>query len=124
MNADLIYKINYREILKFYIKFKSDFVIVCHYHHYQLPFGEVVSKKNKLISIKEKPVKKYLVSSGVYLSSPKIQKLVKHNEYLDMPELITLLIKKKYNINVMINDNYWQDIANINDLKEVNADLT
>jgi len=124
MNADLIYKINYREILKFFFKSESDFVIVCHYHHYQLPFGEVVCEKNKLLSIKEKPVKKYLVSSGIYLAFPKIQKLVKHNEYLDMPELITLLMKKKYNINVMINDNYWQDIANLNDLKEVNADLT
>ncbi len=123
MNADLIYKINYRNVLDFFYKKKSDFVIVGHYYEYQLEYGELKNVKTKLISITEKPIKKYLVASGIYLASEKIQHIVKFNEYLDMPDLIHKLINKGLKVNVYINDNYWKDISDLKSLKKINSDF-
>ena len=123
MNADLIYKINYRKVLDFFYKKNSDFVIVSHYHEYKLDYGELKNVKTKLISITEKPLKKYLVASGIYLASQRIQQLVKFNEYLDMPDLIHKLIAKGLRVNVFINNNYWKDISDLKSLKKINIDF-
>ncbi len=123
MNADLIYRINYRRIIDFFWEKKTDFVIVCHYHNYILPYGEIKKVKTKLISISEKPKKEYLVASGIYLASPKIQKIVKFNKYLDMPNLINNLQKKGFSINILIHNNYLQDISDVKKLDEVNLDF-
>lgn len=123
MNADLIYKINYKKILSFFEAKKSDFVIVGHYHEFKLSYGELKINKTKLISISEKPTKNYLVASGIYLASPKIQQFIRYNEYLDMPNLINKLIGKGLKINVYINDHYLRDISNLESLKNINMEF-
>ena len=51
----------------------------------------------------------------------KVLDFIKSNEYLDMPDLINDLIKKKKSISFYINDKEWVDIGNNNNLSEARS---
>ena len=59
----------------------------------------------------EKPSFRQLVNAGIYVLSPSIIELVKRNEYLDMPELISRSKEKDKNIIVYPVHEYWLDIG-------------
>lgn len=123
INSDSIYNINYSKVLDYFYFNKSDFVIVGHSYNFKIPYGELKFKKNLLKSIVEKPEKKYLVASGIYLASPKIIKFIKYNKYLDMPDLINIILKKGMKIHIYKNNNYWHDITDLESLKSINTQI-
>ena len=70
------------------------------------------SYKNEIKAINEKPKNRYLVNTGMYLLNKKtIEKFPKKN-FLDVDELIKILIKDKRKIGVFsIDDSAWNDLG-------------
>ena len=68
----------------------------------------------------EKPSKRYLVNTGLYIVNPKILNLINKNKYLDFNELINKAKKKKYKIGLFpIEDNTWSDVGQWSELKKI-----
>ena len=53
----------------------------------------------------------FKVLSGVYALSPKSLSLVEKNAYLDMPELISELVRKNYLVKSVALDGNWIDVG-------------
>ena len=123
-NCDVIFDINFNNLYDFHKKNKYDFTLVGSYEENLLSYGVCKLKKNGLLkTIEEKPTFSYLANCGLYLMSPKIFKAMpkKINQSLDMNELISLALKKKFRIGTyIISQNSWHDVGQ---WKEYNSTL-
>lgn len=112
LNGDLVTNLNFAEILDYHNRQKSILTIGIHELEYQLPLGFLEINYNKeIVDYIEKPVKKYNMSMGIYVCSPKISSYIKENEYLDFPDLTKKLLKAGEKVKGYFNDSYWVDIG-------------
>ena len=92
-NSDLISNINYKRLLNFHIKNKSDLTICVRNQIFEMPYGEIYLEGKKVLKIIEKPISNSIINAGVYVLSKKILKLTETNKHLMMNELINISIK-------------------------------
>lgn len=119
-NCDVIFDINYDELIKFHIKSKNDLTLVVSKQKTKIPYGVCeIDNNNELIDIKEKPQFNYLITTGLYVFNSKILKLIPKNKYLDMNKLIEKMKKEKFNIGVFkIGQKDWYDIGQLQEYKK------
>ncbi len=115
MNGDIITDINFHNLLEFHNRKRADITVCVREKSYQNMFGVVESKKEKLISINEKPLTSFFINAGIYIINPNILKFVK-KKYLDMPDLINQMKQRKKNINIYPIIEQWNDIGDMKSL--------
>ena len=111
MNADVLTKVNFQELLEFHSGSAGDAAICTRFHSTTVPFGVIESSGGKVISIVEKPEFISEVNAGIYVISPKLLSEIKYNEYLDMPDFIQMLIKQNKGVNCFPVHEYWIDVG-------------
>ena len=92
--------------------------------HSENPYGVIKTKGNRIIDIKEKPVEKFYVNTGIYCFSPKLYEYLKKKKinFLDMNELfMDLKNKKKIIFFASLGD--WIDIGSMKNYMKVKKDL-
>lgn len=120
LNGDILTTINLDNLLNFHLENRSFATICAKKSHFIIPFGVLEKNyKNDFISIKEKPSIEYLVNAGIYAFSPKSINLLKKNHYIDLPKFIQRLQLQNMNIKIFEFDNFWADIGNLENFKEV-----
>lgn len=108
-NCDIICDIDYLKLIDFHRKNKNLISTCSYYKHFQIPYGIIKRNNRKTISfINEKPMLYYNVNIGIYVISKKIFDLIgSKTKYLDMNDLINLVIKKGNKVmNYPINQNF------------------
>lgn len=123
MNADLLTKTNYRQLLEFHRENESLATLCVREYEYQIPYGVITTDEHRLVSIQEKPVQKSYVNAGIYVLNPEILSYVPQNEFYDMPELLEKAILLNNQISVFPLREYWLDIGRIEDYDRANIDL-
>ena len=111
INGDVLTKTNFQEILKYHSKNRADITICAREHKLSSPYGVIEVEGINFKSMVEKPSFRQLVNAGIYVINPKIIKLIKPNQNLDMPELIYLSNTQKKNVIVYPIHEYWIDIG-------------
>ncbi len=117
LNADLVTSANFFA-LKHYHENSDNILTVCvrEYQH-QVPFGVIaISSDNFITDIVEKPIYRDLVSTGIYALSVDALKYIPHNQYLDMPDLISIL-RKDNKVGIFSIYEAWHDIGRLEDLE-------
>lgn len=111
-NCDVLFDVNFDDILLFHKKNKNDITLVASEKEYKIQYGVCkLNKSGHLINMVEKPTFDYLVNVGLYLMSNKILKIIP-NSYFDLPDLIRLAKKKNYKISVyIISNKSWLDVG-------------
>jgi len=129
MNADVVTKFNINSFIEHHKVTNADATIICANQRFVIDYGVVqYNNEGDLIRIEEKPTKDFWCSAGIYLFNSNV--LNKDNffdggdaRYLDMPDLLTSLINlgKKVKIFPLIPEKEnWFDVANKDDLEEIN----
>lgn len=119
-NSDLISNINYKRLLDFHIKNKSDLTICVRNQIFEMPYGEIYLEGKKVLKIIEKPMSNSIINAGVYVLSKKILKFTETNKHLMMNELINISIKNNCKIlSFPIYEN-WIDVGNKDQLLKAN----
>ena len=70
-NGDVITEINYNSMLKFHEKNQADATMAVYPYEIKNPYGEVVTKEETILEIKEKPVTISYINAGVYIFKKK-----------------------------------------------------
>ena len=85
------------------------------------PYGEcVIDKNNHLLNLIEKPRKKILAMTGLYVLNKEIISMISFNKKKDMNSLLLELIKLKIKVGTYKIDNKnWTDIGNWEKYKQV-----
>jgi dTDP-glucose pyrophosphorylase len=121
MNADLLTKINFSELLNFHNSERCDATICVREHSYQVPYGVVKTNAQKIISIEEKPTYKFFVNAGIYVLNQKVLDDVDGVTYLDMPDLLEQKIKLS-KVSLFPLHEYWLDIGQIEQFEKAQQD--
>ncbi|EIU9967814.1 nucleotidyltransferase family protein [Campylobacter coli] len=122
MNADILTELDFNELLKVHKDSKALMSVCVREFKQQIPFGVIEQNKGFITNITEKPVQKFLVSAGIYVCEPEILELLNKNEYLDMPELIKLVMQKD-RVNTYLIHDYWIDIGRLDEFVKANEEF-
>ncbi len=115
-NADLVTNLKFRDILNFHNHNNADMTVAIKKHEYQNPFGVIDSKGIVLQKIIEKPSVNFNINAGVYVINKNLFKIIKKNQYFDIPEFINFYLKKKKKIIIFPLHEDWKDIQQPKDL--------
>jgi dTDP-glucose pyrophosphorylase len=113
MNADIITNLNFNNLLDYFYKKKSKFIVCCKKYEFNIPYGVIDVKNGKLKSLKEKPNHKYMINSGIYLLSSELFKSLKfkNNKKLDFDEFLNIILKSKISVDIFPMKEFWIDIG-------------
>ncbi|MCX2683726.1 nucleotidyltransferase family protein [Campylobacter sp. MIT 21-1685] len=122
MNADILTELDFSELLNAHKKSKALMTVCIREYEQQIPYGVITKKQAFIDTIEEKPIQKFLVSAGIYVCQPEILKLLKTNEYLDMPQLIQKVLQQG-KVNTYMIKNYWIDIGRMEEFQRANEEF-
>jgi len=123
MNADILTKINFENLLHFHSQQAEAMATVCvREYDFQVPYGVIESDGQQVVSIREKPVHHFFVNAGIYVLNPAILQFVEKNVYLDMPTLLDKALSNKHRIPMFPVHEYWLDIGKMDDFTRANND--
>ncbi|QOL27083.1 nucleotidyltransferase family protein [Thalassotalea sp. LPB0316] len=123
MNGDVLTNVDFEDLLSFHKAEKSICTMcVCEYE-YQVPYGVIQAKNQKVIDMVEKPVHKYFVNAGIYVVEPEMANKVKKNQAIDMPTLIEQQLRSEIDVSLYPIHEYWKDIGQIRDFNQAQDDI-
>ena len=108
-NSDIISKINFKEMLSAHKKSKSPLTMVAKIFYEKDNYGRIIASGNTVKKVIEKLEQNLLINAGIYVVDPKIKKIIKNFEYLDMTDLINRALKKKLKIKIFPIHEKWLD---------------
>lgn len=120
INCDTILNLDYQSVLEYHKSNKNYITLVVSMKEIEVPYGVCLLKKdNTLDTIYEKPKKRYLVNTGLYVINSKILKFIPNNKKFDFDEFIKIVKSKGFKIGLFpIEDNLWKDIGSWNDFNK------
>jgi NDP-sugar pyrophosphorylase family protein len=111
-NSDLISEIDYSNLISYHNKKKSDLTICGKNKIFQMPYGEISHRSEKIDKIIEKPNISHLINAGVYALSKNILRNLVRNKKLMMNELIMNQLRRKKKVFCYPIYENWVDIGN------------
>jgi hypothetical protein len=120
INGDIYTNIDYNKLLTQHSTSKSDITICVKEMTEKIQYGVINLKKNKFVSIDEKPIYRCFFNAGIYVIKSSIINLIKNNEKLDIDILIKRAVEKKLTIKLFYIFEDWKDIGTQKDLLEIN----
>lgn len=120
-NGDVISDINFREILNFHERNKSDATMAVSPYEWQHPYGVVHLNNIDIIGFEEKPVTKTHINAGVYVLGSKSISLLEPGVYCDMPSLFERAKADGRRVIAYPMHEPWLDVGRINDFQLANT---
>jgi NDP-sugar pyrophosphorylase family protein len=119
MNGDILTTLNYQKLIQYHRRHKGVVTIAMSQKKVQLELGVMeFDPAHQLTRYVEKPTLSYSVSMGIYVFERKILGWVPSKKYLDFPELIQKLIKRKERVVCYPSNDFWLDIGRHEDYEE------
>lgn len=116
-NCDTLTDAKFMKILEFHKKNKNQITIASKFYNLSNPYGVIkIGKKEKVLSIIEKPANEYLVNAGIYVINGDILNYIKKDQNIDMTTLINNLAKKKIKIGTWLLHENLIDIGSKKDI--------
>lgn len=123
-NGDILTTIDFEDALKQHNNQDSKASLLIKQHHHVVQYATVsFDEDHKLLTIHEKPTCTHYINSGIYILDPTVLKLVPKNEFVDMPDLISELIRRKDKVSVIKTEEYWLDVGHPDEYKKANKDI-
>lgn len=120
MNADLLTKVNLRQLLDFHRAGKAVATMCVRDYHFQVPFGVVNIERHRLTGIDEKPIHRFFVNAGIYVLSPAALDYVPKDSCYDMTKLFEDIVADGRETAVFPLREYWLDIGRMDDYERAN----
>lgn len=120
MNADLLTKVNLRQLLDFHRTGKAVATMCVRDYHFQVPFGVVNIDQHRLTGIDEKPIHRFFVNAGIYVLSPAALDYVPRDSSYDMTKLFEDIVADGSETSVFPLREYWLDIGQMDDYERAN----
>lgn len=124
MNGDILTQIDFPRLLNFHNDHHGVATLCVRNYDYQIPFGVVEMKDQRITGIVEKPVHSCFTSAGVYVLNQALVKAVTREKRLDMPDLLNQKIKQNELVTMFPVHEYWMDIGQKADFLRAQGDFS
>lgn len=120
INGDIITDIEIDSFLNFHLLRESLFTIATTEVGIELKYGNILldTDTDTILEMNEKPLKKYLINTGIYIINQNIISYIPDNIYFDMNSLVSICLQNKVKIHPFYHKGLWMDIGNPEDLKK------
>ena len=122
VNADLLTKINYVQMLDFHREHQAAATMGVREYSFEVPYGVVRLDRHRLLGIDEKPTHSFFVNSGAYVLAPEVLELIPEGGMFNMPELFERLIAQGDRTLAFPIREYWLDIGRPEDFSRANGE--
>jgi dTDP-glucose pyrophosphorylase len=125
INADVITTLDFQGLLKYHEEMRADATMCIREQEHVMLYGVVERdvETQFLTNIVEKPVRQFFVNAGIYILTPKVFKLVEHDTFCDMPDLLMSCLECSYKVATFPIKEYWLDIGQHQDLQKAHLDF-
>lgn len=114
MNGDILTLVSFAQLLAFHYESRAIATMGVNRYQYQLPYGVVDVRNQRIESFVEKPVYDFFVNAGIYVIGPECLSLIPSDGFFDMPSLFDLIAPEQ-RVAFPIHE-YWLDIGRQDDL--------
>jgi dTDP-glucose pyrophosphorylase len=123
MNADLLTKVNFQQLLSFHREHRATATMCVRDYSFQVPYGVAHIDRHRLRDLDEKPVHHFFVNAGIYILEPGVLDLIPQGEAHDMTDLFDRLIERGDELTVFPIREYWLDIGRLGDYQRAQTDF-
>lgn len=114
-NCDATFSFNDKTIINYHKKQKNDITLIISKKDFKVPYGVCQFDKNFMLKeIKEKPLYKFYINTGIYILNKSMINLIPSLKKFDTTDLINKAhnLRKKIGI-YKIDSKSWKDIGNL-----------
>jgi NDP-sugar pyrophosphorylase family protein len=123
-NGDVLTTLDMKELVRFHSEHKATATIAVHCRKVNIDFGVVQCDENcRIVGYTEKPSIDYMVSMGIYVFEPKVLTYIPYCQYLDLPDLVKIMISAGENVVGFPYSGYWQDLGRPDDYEQATRDF-
>ncbi len=116
MNGDILTDLNFKDFFEYHVSVKSIFTISSYEREVKTEYGVLeTNDDNMLIGFKEKPILRYNVSMGIYMTNRQVFKYIPEGVAYGFDNLMLDLIKDNNPAGVKRFNGYWLDIGRPDD---------
>ena len=123
VNGDVLTKVSFEQILEFHNERGFDLTIGIKEYPFQVPFGVVKTKGDRVLEFREKPAETRMINAGVYVVNPSLLEMVPRDTEYDMNQLIEQLLNTSdRQVGAFVIHEYWMDIGTAADFQQAQWD--
>ncbi len=125
-NCDCLLEADYPCMLDFHRKNKNAATMIVSNKTVQIPYGVVdIDQNGSICAMREKPEYSYLVNTGIYILEPFVIDMVKENENIGMPSILSRLQDAGYNVGAYpITEKSWLDMGQLTEMQNMIKELS
>jgi NDP-sugar pyrophosphorylase family protein len=123
VNGDILTKLDFGSFYKAHVSEGAVMTVGCIEYTVQVPFGVIENDNGLVRGIVEKPSTSHLVAGGVYALSPGALAEVRASQRLDVPDLISELVKKKKRVRAYKIEEPWLDVGKMSDYERATQEV-
>jgi NDP-sugar pyrophosphorylase family protein len=122
-NGDILTAADAQRLLAFHDECGAVATLVAREYVTHIPFGVVEAIDRRLISIEEKPTRRFLINAGIYVLDPETIGLLQPQQPVDMPDLLVRAKQELGAVMVYPIRDYWMDIGGIAEVDRARDDF-
>lgn len=122
-NGDLITEADIGNLLDFHAKGSFAATVGLRPYSVELPFGVADVKGERLIALREKPIRNALINAGIYVLSPEVVERVRPDEALPITTLVESCLEEGLPVGAHLLEGDWMDVGRHDQLKQARGEL-
>lgn len=122
--GDLVTDLDFVNLVHIHWERGSDITLTSHYESHRVRLGELVVEGDKVQRYLEKPVKRFLICSGIAVIESHIITLIDKTVPIGLDELVERAISQGFHITHWLHGAFWMDINDPDLLEQANEVMT
>jgi NDP-sugar pyrophosphorylase family protein len=108
--GDLLTDLDFRRLISLHRETRSDITLTSHYEQHRLTLGELIVEDERVVGYKEKPIKNFLICSGIAVFEPCVLDLIDLSVATGISDLISAAIAASLKVTHWTHGAFWMDI--------------
>jgi len=108
--GDLLTDLDFCELLAVHKQLGGAATLASHYENHQLTLGELQVRDTQVVDYQEKPLKKFLICSGIAVFEPEVVRLLDPTRPSGISTLIQAALAERLLVRHWLHGAFWMDI--------------
>jgi len=119
LNGDVLTSLDFADLVEYHKRHKAIATVAVCNKKIEISLGALkVDEKSNIYDYIEKPTLEYQASMGIYVFEPRVLEYIEERRYLDLPDLIRMLIEDNEIVKGYEFQGYWRDIGRREDYEK------